>query len=172
MKKLAIVLCLIWMGLIFYNSSKPALVSDSISYSIVNSIRSDKHILEGKNKSTKVETRVLPNSLRDIKIDLIIRKNAHAFEYCVLALFVTNCLFLFGVKGRNALTSIMFICLFYAVTDEFHQLFVLGRGSLVSDVLIDFGGSLIGIGVFYLAYYKIYYKHIIKKKIISSDFKT
>jgi len=57
------------------------------------------------------------------------------------------------------------ICLLYAVTDEFHQMFVSGINSLVSDVLTDFAGSLIGIGVFYLVYYKIYDRHKNKSKI-------
>jgi len=46
---------------------------------------------------------------------------------------------------------------------NFIQTFVPGRTSLVSDVLIDFTGSLIGMGLFYLAYYKIYAKRLIKK---------
>ena len=158
MKKLSIILCLLWMGFIFYNSSRPATISDKQSYGIVNSIRSGKNVLEGKKNTTKVKASVLPEGKRNEKIDVIIRKNAHAFEYCMLAVFATNLLFLFGMKGKNALIYIMFICLFYAVTDEFHQKFVLGRGSLVSDVLIDFMGSLIGLGIFYLAYYKIYKK--------------
>ncbi|MCH5138771.1 VanZ family protein, partial [Clostridiaceae bacterium UIB06] len=37
-----------------------------------------------------------------------------------------------------------------------HQSFVPGRTSLVSDVLIDFSGSIIGIAMFYLFYYKLY----------------
>ncbi len=164
MKKLGIVLCLLSFGFIFYNSSRPGSVSNSRSYGIVQSIRNDKHKLEGENNSTKVKQGVLPISSRDEEINLIIRKNAHAFEYCVLAVVVSNFLFLLGMRGKNALTSIMFICLLYAVTDEFHQMFVLGRTSLVSDVLIDFAGSLIGIGLFYLAYYKIYAKRSIKNK--------
>ena len=124
-----------------------------------------KDVLMGKNNSAKVKPTVLPEGIRNEEIDLIIRKNAHAFEYCMLAVFVANFLFLFGMKGKNALIYIMFICLFYAVTDEFHQMFVLGRGSLVSDVLIDFAGSLIGIGVFYLVYYKIYDRHKNKSAI-------
>lgn len=51
---------------------------------------------------------------------------------------------------------ILFICLFYAVTDEFHQSFIPGRTSLVSDILVDFMGAMIGLGLFYLSYYKIY----------------
>lgn len=165
LRKLSIILCILWMGIIFYNSSRPASVSDKQSYGIVNSIRSGKSVLEGKNNSAKVEPSVLPEGMRNVKIDIIIRKNAHAFEYCMLAVFVSNFLFLYRLKGKNALVYIMFICLLYAVTDEFHQMFVLGRGSLVSDVLIDFMGSLIGLGVFYFAYYKIHTKHTATQQV-------
>ena len=61
----------------------------------------------------------------------------------------------YGMRGRDAIIYILFISLFYAVTDEFHQLFVEGRGSLVSDVLIDFGGSLVGLGSYYLFKFKL-----------------
>jgi len=164
LKKLSIILCALWMGFIFYNSSRPGLVSNSRSYKIVESIRNDKNALVGNKNLEKGKPSLLPNSSRDEKINLIIRKNAHAFEYCMLAIFASNILFLRGVKGKNALICIMFICLLFAVTDEYHQIFVAGRSSLVSDVLIDFGGSLIGLGLFYLGYYKIYAKLLIKKK--------
>ena len=75
-------------------------------------------------------------------IDHIIRKNAHAFEFLVLAILVANVLKIFGLTGKNALVYIMFICLLCAVLDEYHQLFVPGRASQVTDVLIDFAGSL------------------------------
>ncbi len=38
-------------------------------------------------------------------------------------------------------------CLIYAIGDEFHQLFVDGRGGQTRDVLIDFAGALSGLGV-------------------------
>ena len=85
-------------------------------------------------------------------------------------MLVANSSFLFGLKGRNALFIIMFICLFYAVTDEYHQLFIAGRGSSIRDVLIDFGGAILGIEFFYLAYYKIYVRYSFKKrKMLSSN---
>jgi len=152
------------MGLIFYNSYKPGFSSNSRSYEVVQSIRNNKNALEGKTNSTKAKPSVLPVSQRDENINNFIRKNAHAVEYFILAVLVSNSLFLLGVKGRKALSCIMFICLFYAVTDEYHQLFIAGRGSSVSDVLIDFGGALIGMGFFYLAYYKIYVRRSIKTK--------
>lgn len=168
MKKLSIVLCLVWMALIFYNSSKPTTVSNTRSYKVVQSIRNFKNIFKANKSTTKTKTKpsVLPKSQRDEKVNLFIRKNAHAFEYFILALLVSNLLFLFGLKGRNALSCIMFICLMYAVTDEFHQEFILGRGSSVTDVLIDFSGALVGLGCFYLAYYKIYTRFSIKKRVL------
>jgi len=164
LRKLGIVLCLLSFGFIFYNSSTPSFLSNFRSYGIVQSLRDFKYVVEGKANSTKVKPGVIPISSRDEKINAIIRKNAHAFEYCLLAAVVSNLLFLCGRKGKNALVYIMFICLLYAVTDEYHQMFT-GRTSLVSDVLIDFAGSLIGMGLFYLAYYKIYIKRVIKTKI-------
>lgn len=38
------------------------------------------------------------------------------------------------------------IYIIYAVSDEFHQLFVPGRGAQLKDVLIDCAGAAIGIG--------------------------
>ena len=102
--------------------------------------------------------------MKENKLDYVIRKNAHAFMYMVLAFLVSSLFFVYNKRGKNAIVYILFICLFYAVTDEFHQSFVPGRTSLVSDVLVDFGGALIGLTFFYLAYYKIYERYAIKKK--------
>ena len=38
---------------------------------------------------------------------------------------------------------------FYAGTDEFHQLFVEGRSGQLSDVFVDGAGVLVGMTVFY-----------------------
>ena len=159
LKKLAVVLCILAMGFIFYNSSRSGSLSNLRSYGIVQSLRDVKYDVEGKTDLTKSKQGVLPISSRDEKINFFIRKNAHAFEYCLLAVIVSNFLFLIGMRGKNALTTIMFICLLFADDDEFHQLFVPGRTSLVSDVMIDFAGSLIGIGLFYFVYYKRYKRH-------------
>ncbi|MFL0194280.1 VanZ family protein [Clostridium sp. WILCCON 0269] len=185
MKKiLCIFLCLLWMGFIFYNSSENGTSSNKISNSILNSIINKYHkvknvkkliaqknnissnSLSGANNNKKINNS--PNTNRMEKLNLILRKNAHAFEYIVLAIITTVLLFSFNVKGKSAVIYIMFICLFYAVTDEFHQMFVPGRSSLVSDVLIDFSGSIIGIAVSYLIYYKFYSKLItfIHKKAV------
>ncbi|WP_041705280.1 VanZ family protein [Clostridium ljungdahlii] len=172
MKKIIlIILCILWMGFIFYNSSNNGDISNQRSYNILDNLRKEyRQIKENKivskdvNSNVQIKTQkdqaksayVNPTDNREEKLNLIIRKNAHAFEYFILAILVSGVLFEFNVKGAKALIYIMFVCLFYAVMDEFHQAFVPGRSSLVSDVLIDFLGSLIGIFIFYTIYYLVH----------------
>jgi len=164
-------LCLFWMGFIFYMSSTNGQISHLESNTVVNLIENTEVKLQNKveDKTMNNNLQINKNTInaqqvKENKLDYMIRKNAHAFMYMILAFLVSNILFTFNKRGKDAIIYILFICLFYAVTDEFHQSFVLGRTSLVSDVLVDFGGALIGLAFFYIAYYKIYKKYEIKKK--------
>jgi len=174
------------MSFIFYMSSQNSAVSNDKSYTILKTVKQEykkgKAILNadpssnGKNKGniarsvSKGDLPVGKNNktnkptARDAKLNLFIRKNAHVFLYLILAVLVSKAFFVYKYKGKNALIYIMFICLLYAVLDEFHQSFTIGRSSLVSDVLIDFSGSLIGIAVFYYIYYKVFMKFRQKRK--------
>lgn len=91
---------------------------------------------------------------REARLDIlepIIRKVAH---FCVFgALGVFSCLTAVSFnyeRGRDfkllPILACALYCLIYACSDEFHQLFVSGRYSSVTDVLIDFSGSVLGIG--------------------------
>ena len=176
MKKITILLCLFWMGFIFYMSSNNGQISHSESTKVVNIIEDTKSKLQAelgnktnKNSNTQTEdgNKATTEKIKSDKnitnmqnekingLDYIVRKNAHGFLYMVLAILVSNALFYYNKKGRDAIIYIAFISLFYAVTDEFHQSFVPGRTSLVSDVLVDFAGALIGLVIFYFVYYKI-----------------
>ena len=78
------------------------------------------------------------------QLNFIIRKLAHFTEYAVL----TTLGYWGWVKGmgrspQQSLQIALLISILFAITDEFHQRFVPGRTSLVTDVLIDcFGASL------------------------------
>lgn len=75
-------------------------------------------------------------------IFLLVRKLAHLLEYFILAILVYYLLYQFKVKKKLILTII--ICFLYALSDEFHQLFIIGREGRLIDVLIDtLGASLI-----------------------------
>lgn len=164
MKKIVILLCIFWMGFIFYMSSNNGEISHEQSTKVVDLIENkvpsqNSNITTNTNKNT-----VQTQQLKDNKLDHIVRKNAHAFMYMVLAIFVSCMFFYFNKRGKGIIIYVLFICLLYAVTDEFHQSFVPGRTSLVSDILVDFGGALIGLTLFYLMYYKIYPRFISNKK--------
>ncbi len=75
----------------------------------------------------------------------IIRKLAHFSEFALLG-FLTGALLLALGKGRYWLSWAIpaAFCLLYAISDEVHQIFT-DRGPAVTDVLIDFSGSLTGL---------------------------
>lgn len=77
-----------------------------------------------------------------------LRKYAHFFIYFFLGMIVKNALSVSGIKGFNAFAIALGVCAFYAVTDEIHQIFVPGRRALVTDVLIDSAGALVGIIIY------------------------
>ena len=74
------------------------------------------------------------------------RKLAHFVIYMVLGLVSYRAL----PKRWSVKKKIGFsvgLCFLYAITDEFHQSFVPGRGPQLRDVLIDTIGSSVGIGI-------------------------
>jgi hypothetical protein len=50
--------------------------------------------------------------------------------------------------NKKTILIILLISLAYALSDEFHQLFVPGRFSDIKDVLIDFCGSILSVIMF------------------------
>ena len=66
------------------------------------------------------------------KIDHPVRKAGHLTEYAILGTLVTGTVFSFGLRGKRAALTAEGIGVLYAASDEFHQLFVPGRGSQVN----------------------------------------
>ncbi|OGR17384.1 MAG: hypothetical protein A2X81_08390 [Desulfobacterales bacterium GWB2_56_26] len=80
-----------------------------------------------------------------------IDKLAHLLAYGVLA---ATTLFAFGERWKSEKAGLtvlitVFFCLFYGITDEFHQSFVPGRAPSVVDIVADFGGAGL-VGFFWL----------------------
>lgn len=94
---------------------------------------------------TKAEMPHCPNDL----LDWPVKKIGHMIEYGILALLVWRATSgTLGLRARRwHIGIIAAICISYAASDEYHQSFVAGRGSNISDVVIDTLGmalSLIG----------------------------
>jgi len=66
-------------------------------------------------------------------------------EYLILGVLTINALIKNKMAARTAICASLLICMLYASSDEFHQLFVPGRAGRVTDVLIDSFGALTGI---------------------------
>ena len=127
MKKfISIILVIIWMIVIFTMSSFTASESSGQSNFIVELIIS-------MFKFNNIEL-----------ISLIVRKLAHFIEYFILGLLVFNMIRCYDKKIYIAII----ICILYAISDEIHQLFVVGRSCKIMDMLIDSMGSVSGILLF------------------------
>lgn len=77
-------------------------------------------------------------------METIIRKTAHITEFLVQAVFIANS---FSGKYKKRIVYVLFLGLLTACTDEYIQLFFDGRGGLVSDIFIDFAGTVVATAV-------------------------
>ena len=82
------------------------------------------------------------------KIELPVRKAAHMTEYAIFACLVYLAFTVDGVSWQLVRFISFFATAAFACSDEFHQLFVYGRGASLKDVKIDFIGGVIG-SIFY-----------------------
>lgn len=139
---------LLWMMMLFNLSSQVAEDSNRLSIGITEAI-------------VKTLQKVAPEGNFDLnKLNYLLRKNAHFFAYLFLVICVISALKKSGVTGAKTYYLTLTICVLYAISDETHQLFVLGRGGHVRDVLLDSAGVLLGVGI-----YKIFLdKRFIKQK--------
>lgn len=132
-KTLSWSLVILWMILIFYLSHQPAAKSNGLSKEIAGKI-------------IEIVNKICPDlSLNARKLNSITRKSAHFLAYMVLGFLVSKGIRSRGIYGAKNIVITLPICILYAVSDEFHQLFVLGRGGQVSDVILDSAGVIIGI---------------------------
>lgn len=108
---LAVAVC---MGVIFYFSSQPAAVSQSLSDKFAFILR-------------------LPFG------SFIVRKGAHFLEFAGLSVLVFNALH--STYGRFRPFVSFIITAIYALTDEIHQIFVDGRACRFFDWIVDCSGA-------------------------------
>ena len=138
MKKIILLfLIVIWMFIIFMFSNEPAVESTNSSGGIIDVVIDFYEKISSKNLSVEKK------QLLSEKLQFPIRKSAHLTIYLILGIIV-YLLFLELNYSEKYLLSIL-ICLIYAISDEIHQMFVVGRSGEIRDVLIDIFGSFIGI---------------------------
>lgn len=141
-KIISIILVLLWMILIFYFSNQEGSTSLNSSNSIINLLN---------NLFQKININI---NLNDIDIvSFFVRKSAHMFLYFMLYLWIYYAMYEWNLKKRNWLSLIF--CFIYAISDEFHQLFVPNRSFQLTDILIDtLGSSLAYLIIFFKSKFK------------------
>lgn len=83
-----------------------------------------------------------------------VRILAHIFVYFCLGFLSSGAVDL-NFNWRKKATAALAFCVFYALTDEFHQHFVPGRHGRINEVLIDTMGSFLGIFFYYHVYLRL-----------------
>ena len=81
-------------------------------------------------------------------IHFVIRKCAHLSEYAILALLLLRasvCVINVKQPMSNLYACIWVACFLIAITDEFHQTFVVSRSASAADVVIDGIGAILGL---------------------------
>ena len=128
----------LWVGiplltllLIFHNSMYPIIQSDQQSGFVLRTL----------NRF------LAANGLNVVLTQFEVRKLAHFIEYLIFGFLLTVTIRMIR-KKRNGLFFVeLFLFLAFPVIDETIQLNYSGRGSSVLDVLIDFGGCMVGMGL-------------------------
>lgn len=130
------------MVVIFNFSAKSAAESDGSSLQITNVFLNLYESIHDGELSDNYKENLL------LQANHVIRKMAHAIEYVVLSLCIGLHLLACRVSSKRLFLFSIIISGIYAITDEFHQLFVPGRCGRISDVLIDTVGAMIGAAFF------------------------
>ena len=130
------VLLFLTMLLIFLLSSQSTVETQQLSRSVSEKLLEIQQLLFGNSAN-------LINNAEEINWKL--RKLAHFVLFLLLGILAS---FVFASRqptSRKWILPVILICILYAVGDEFHQMFVLGRTASVQDVLLDSAGSITGI---------------------------
>jgi len=139
---IAWVLVILWMTVIFYMSSQPAVISNSMSKGVT------KLIIQFVSIIYPLNIEVDATQLWVDRFNHTVRKIGHITEYLILGILVTNAFKKSGIKGYKLLIYSFILCFVYAVSDELHQYFVPGRGPGLNDVILDSFGAALGIIIY------------------------
>ena len=75
----------------------------------------------------------------------VLGRYLHAAEYAVLAFLLARTLIWKDRPSLVLLLAAFFLSVLYALSDEYHQLFVPGRRFETGDILLDILGAILGI---------------------------
>lgn len=153
MKVVKICFLVLWMALIFSFSNQIDVDSSKVSDGFIDRTVVKIYKIFNENITKEKESEIIE------KYTYPIRKLAHYTLYFILGILSFLVVKDYSINKKLIIYSLL-ICFLYACSDEFHQLFVIGRSASIKDVMIDTFGSLCGISILY-----VFNKKISKKSI-------
>lgn len=148
MKVVKICFLVLWMALIFSFSNQKDVDSSKISDSFIDRTVVKIYKIFNENITKEKENEIIE------KYTYPIRKLAHYTLYFILGILSFLVVKDYSINKKLIIYSLL-ICFLYACSDEFHQLFIIGRSARVLDVIIDTFGSFCSISIFYIFNKKI-----------------
>lgn len=139
LKPLSFLPAIAMMVLIYHLSGQNGVQSSGLSLKV------SKYLVLIYNK---ICMKHLDNATLNVLINFIhpyVRKLAHVTEYMLLAMSVSLPMYVYRMRGFFMTLLAGAFCVMFAVVDEWHQSFVVGRVADYHDVLIDSAGILIGL---------------------------
>lgn len=143
-KRNIVILCVIvFVGFIFWNSSKPAEDSDGYSLKIAGMIL--KTFVSGYDKMLPIQQEEMLTNVNNL-----VRSAAHITEFAVFGVLVTVLLHKLGqnrdsVITRHKIITALAVCFLCALSDEIFQIFIDGRTFQLTDIACDVFGAYAGI---------------------------
>lgn len=113
-------------------ADKSQQVSDNFTKKVLSVSKSFKQLSETK------QTEIVKS------VQFSVRKAAHFSVFVALGISLFSAMLLTFNKKRLWLYALI-ICVLYAVSDEIHQIFIVGRACRIGDMFIDTMGALSGI---------------------------
>lgn len=153
MKVVKICFLVLWMALIFSFSNQQDVESSKISDGFIDRTVVKIYKVFNKNITKEKESEIIE------KYTYPIRKLAHYTLYFILGILSFLVVKDYSINKKLIIYSLL-ICFLYACSDEFHQLFIIGRSARVLDVMIDTFGSFCSISILYIFNKKIFKKSI------------
>lgn len=148
MKVVKICFLVLWMVLIFAFSNQKDVESSNVSDGFIDRTVVKIYKIFNENITKEKENEIIE------KYTYPIRKLAHYTLYFILGILSFLVVKDYSINKKLIIYSLL-ICFLYACSDEFHQLFIIGRSARVLDVLIDTFGSSCSISIFYIFNKKI-----------------
>lgn len=137
-KKILLWLALIFVSVMIFNfSSADGYKSQNLTEKLTEKVI---HIEKGEGSEES-------NLFK--KTHTFIRKLGHFLEFALLGVLALYLAKSYNLSLKVCVVISLLYALIFAMGDEIHQLFVDGRDGRVTDVVIDFCGSLTSISIFY-----------------------